>query len=731
MTTLRLLLFFFAISLFSAQAQYNPDAGRIASYGEKAKLSVSSGVNAELVRDNNHHTYWESGTSLPAGYISRTDLNLFHQLASKRIVSFSNKAVDGNLNTMEQYKVVNGDGMVITEIMFNQPTAIRLISLKAQVEASLKVFGLIEDRVIELGNYLPEENYSLKALNLSEGQEFESLILVSSAPFGLFEIAALKDYPFEYVQFDFGKPVPVGQVYSRHLNGAQVRASYLLGAGTDGKWFHLATLNPTAIPLLPVVLEQEYMLRYIRVVHQLDLQEYAKAAQWELMVYDRHGPFGPSYPLIANSKPLEERLGINGLWGWGYNTYSDNLPEGEGPFRFRKQATKARNYHEMRWDVSNPKQEVNYAEMAQGKGTPAQDWLNWDREYHIWGQAGMEVSATVMFDQKTVPDTSWGDVDRNAFTYAKNFAAHFGGNKLVSLVEAGNEPWDYPSGFYASLLHGFARGSKQGNAQMKVIPAAFQATFRMNEGHEYNNYIGGNIAASTLPFLDGLNAHFYSHTFDEQGIRVSVHPEDPRSGLLGIRNMIRYRDQNLPGKPVYVTEYGYDSDGGGENCPHSECVSELQQAAWGIRAALLLMRYGAEDVFWYFFANEFTAPVLHSRSGLTGSVNTNFQPKRAYYAFANLLNTIGHCYFQDILHETEKAHVYSFKSKQTAEQYVMAWRPVGGDPIQAQTMLLQLPAPPSAYAFLDGGKSVEWVSIDNSSSLVELSLSGIPMLIRF
>lgn len=721
----------FALSLLNAQSQYNPDAGRIASYGANAKLSVSSGSNAGLVRDNNHHTYWESDPPLPSGYIKRTDLNLFHQSAAKRIVSLKNKAFDGDLNTMEHFKVLNGDGMVITEIMLDQPTNLRLISIKAQVEASLKLFGLLNDQVVELGDYLPADNYSLKALKPAEDQKFESLILASSAPFGLFEIAALKDYPFEYIQYDFGKPVPVGQVYTRHLNGTHIIGSYLLGAGADGKWFHLATLNPFAIPLLPVVLEQEYMLRYVRVVHQLELLDYAKAAQWELMVYDKHGPFGASYPLHTNSKPLAERLGINGLWGWGYNTYSDNLPKGEGPYRFRKQAGKARNYHEMRWDVNNPKQQVNYAEMAAGKGTPAQDWLNWDREYRVWKQAGMEVSATVMFDQKTVPDTSWGDVEQNAFNYAKNFSSHFGNNKLVSLMEAGNEPWDYPQGFYASLLHGFAKGSKQGNPQMNIIPAAFQATFRVNEGHEYNNYIGDNIHAATLPYLDGLNAHFYSHTFDEQGIRVSVHPEDPRSGLHGIRNMIRYRDANLPAKPVHITEYGYDSDGGGENCTHSECVSELQQAAWGIRAAVLLLRYGAEDVFWYFFANEYTAPVLHSRSGLTGSINTDFKPKISYFAFANLVNTIGHCYLHDILHETELAYVYRFKSRQNTEQYVMAWRPVGSDPLQAETMLLQLPGAPSAYAYLDGSKNLKWVPLDDTSSLVEMPLKGIPMLIRF
>ncbi len=72
--------------------------------------------------------------------------------------------------------------MVISEIMFDQPTPLSLISIKAQVEASLKLFGLINDQVVELGDYLPAENYSLKALKPAENQKFESLILASSFP---------------------------------------------------------------------------------------------------------------------------------------------------------------------------------------------------------------------------------------------------------------------------------------------------------------------------------------------------------------------------------------------------------------------------------------------------------------------------------------------------------------------------------------------------------------------
>lgn len=713
-------------------AQYNPEAGRIASYGESALLRVSSGANAENIRDNNHFTFWESDSPLPVGYISRPELNALHRLSIKTEQHLRSKALDGDIHTMEQYNEQNNEGLYWLEIRLDEPLTPILLSIKAQVVSHIQIYGIAKnEEVTELGRYSMDENYSLKTIKLPVKSAYVSLVIAGREAFGLFTLAALQTLPYEYIEYDFGKQLPVGQIYSRHLNGEHVRQIWLMGAADDGKWFYLARLDPNAIPMLAVTFEHEHLLRKIRIFYTLDPEPYAKAVQWEFKVYDRHGPFGPPYPMPENTKPLAERLGINGIWGWGNNTYSDHLPEGEGPFRYNQLATKARNYHEMLWDIEKPGQQADYAKMASGGGTAANDWLNWDREYSHWQQAGFEVSASVMFHHRNLPQPEWGNVYDDAFQYAHDFAAHFGQKGLVQLVEAGNEPWDYPTGFYPVFLEGFAQGAKQGSDKIKVIPAALQAGFPMYDGHAYNNYIGDNITATALPLLDGLNVHLYSHTFNSEGVRIGIHPESRRSGMHGIRNMIRYRDANLPGKPVHVTEFGYDSKGATEDCPHSECVSEMQQAAWGVRAALMLLRYGAEDVFWYFFANEYTAPALHARSGLTGSVNTGFKPKLAYYAFTNLMKLLGEYYLQDILYENEEAMVYRFRNKNSGAQKVIAWRPVGGNPELEQLYLVQLPARPTAYTRIDGAIQVNWLPLNAPDSLVELPLSGVPVVIRF
>lgn len=69
--------------------------------------------------------------------------------------------------------------------------------------------------------------------------------------------------------------------------------------------------------------------------------------------------------------------------------------------------------------------------------------------------------------------------------------------------------------------------------------------------------------------------------------------------------MLAWRDANMPGVPVWVTEWGWDAVRPGETCNTStECVSQLAQAAYGIRGLSLLARKGVQQSHWFFYASE-------------------------------------------------------------------------------------------------------------------------------
>lgn len=731
-STLSVVIIIISFSSF-AYASFDPDAGRVASFTEKAKAISSSGAQLKLATDNNYHTYWESDAVLPDGFIDRSYLNVFHKNHPDRIIAAAGQAFDGDLNTAQIVNKAAANGLFQLEIPFKKASKIKLLAIKPMLTSPVKITLKTKNTIIFAGVIDPKNTYNLQNLAISESYFFESILLESAQAFGIFELACLSDFPYEFVLFDFLTEKPVQQIWLRLLSGNEVQKAFIEISNNAKNWTQVANLNPQAIPFLPIVLSRSYQTRFLRIKYVLSMKEYAKASLWEIKVYDQFGPFGPPPAFQSSRSKLSDRLGINGIWGWGFNTYSDNLQAGSGPEMFRNIASKARNYHELLWDIKQPTDKADYNKMEMGGGTQATWWLNWDREYAAWQKAGLGIVASIQFDNKSVPDSLWKSPYQNAYSYGYNFAKHFGpsgGSNAFRFVEIGNEPWDYKSGFYPTLLHGMLDGMKNADAKIKVIPAAFQATFRQFEADDYNNYIGNNVNINSFPLLDGLNGHFYPYTYDKDGKRIAVHPEDPRSGLHGSRNLLRFRSRNLPNKPVYVTEYGYDSHGGSENCLHDVCVTETQQAAWGVRAALLLLRNGIEEVFWYFFANEFNSSFLHTRSGLTSSSQTGFKKKLSFEAFKQLYDILGETHMVSILIENNELCCYLFENKNNGKQFAVVWLTTGDDPAISKAVSLNLPVAPKRSFTINGLTQTHWIVLQQKVKQSNYTICGYPLVLE-
>ena len=262
------------------------------------------------------------------------------------------------------------------------------------------------------------------------------------------------------------------------------------------------------------------------------------------------------------------------------------------------------------------------------------------------------------------------------------FAQHFGpgvGNGLVKRIEVGNEPWDYQASFYREVLQGMAEGVKAADPDLLVFPCALQAVDSSAEVGNYLNYAGVRLLDSVGPYIDGINVHYYSYYNDSTGVRRATYPENYISSMRGVLNDLRYRDANFPGKKIYVSEWGWDSDGAGEPCTHNECVSETAQAIYGIRYALMLNRLGVDDMTWFFYANSNSGSSLYSRSGLTGSISTSFLEKKSFIAFDALLHHIGNDYFLDTLVENDDHWVYLFGDSTGTPTYFEKRTPSDGE----------------------------------------------------
>ncbi len=691
--------------------QYNPDAGLVDSYLKKALIKVSSGKNGELIRDEKTTTYWESDNPLPSNYIQRKDLNVFsrHDLFSTSANIYD--AIDGNLNTKT---TVSAESLVID---FHKPEFIRFLSVKWQTDTKivLQIFDESE-RLIVRKELKAEQNFQLIKFDID--RRVAKIILHGDKPFNLFEIAGLSDFPKEFVLVDFKEVKTVGQIWARTLNDKNLLKIEVFAGNTLSDWKKVLTIDPAAIPYIPYLIQPELKVRYLKIEFTLPLIDYYKVKLWELAVYDRYGMYGKPPEARKAENTYGESFGVNTVWGWGYNVYSDLLKNGQGPWKFNQLSSRVRVYHRLDWDLANPQQNADYDEMSKGAGTKVNHWLNWDREYALWRKAGFKIDACLMFNNDLFPDTLWKKPYQEAFVWGQQFSDHFIRKGLIDLVEIGNEPWEYDQTVYKKVLKGFSRGIHQLKDAV-VLPCATQAYYKYSE---MNNYIGDYLDAELMRLIDGLNTHVYNYIFDTHGLRKAVNPEDPRSEIWSVANLKRFLDKNLPGKEIYVTEFGYDSKGAGEDCSHPVCVSELEQAIYGVRSALILYRLGVKEFYWYYFANVAYQSFLHNRSGLTASSKHDFLNKLSFSAFEVLFKEIKNFRFEKIIKETDDLYAYSFINDQ-GKRLVVAWRPTAGNHNQHKWI-----------AFSQKMQIKEIIPVVNDEKAAfqknKIFISGIPVIIK-
>ena len=712
---------------------WDADAGLVPSYTAGAKiLATSNKAEAGKVLDDDLSTAWQSDAPLPEGFIKRADQNIFLKRGASLIrcpaCVDGEKMMDGDLSTSSLTRIAGKGGITID---LGRNHALFSVSLKCQVKAPVEVKFVDETGLtVSLGTYGIADNFQLKRWEIPGGKA-TFLALESTADFEVFEIAALADLPKESITLDFGEMRPVGTIYTRHWAGDNAASSTKIFLSKDRQnWTEAASPDPLALHVLITNISPEIQARYLKIEHILQARDWNKVFLWEVKAYDRNGHYGPRPPDEMGHTKIREMLGVNGYWSWGTDQYSDLLAPNGGPYCYRPVASHARNYHDMTWDLKSPADAIDFKKMAEGKGTPANDWLNWDREYKAWTDAGLNVQASLQFYR--FDPGMWKNPRQEAKNYAQAFTRHFGprqGNGYICTIEAGNEPWAYPAGVYREILQGMAEGAAAGDADIEVFPCALQAADPSAETQGiFKNYIGARISPEAAQLLDGINIHAYSYVTNLKGRRQAVYPEHPNSTFWEILNAIRWRDRNMPGKKIYLSEWGWDGSGGGEDCTHDECVSEHAAAVYAVRAALIAARLGLDRATWFYYANDKTGSSLYTRSGLTGSSNTRFQKKQVFFALESLVKRVGSRMFHSVVREDETAWMYLLCDETGKVTQLVAWRPADGNSTVKTIVKWRTRFDPAGAMLLDGNSTETEVKKEGGG--ITLELTSTPILVN-
>jgi hypothetical protein len=145
-----------------------------------------------------------------------------------------------------------------------------------------------------------------------------------------------------------------------------------------------------------------------------------------------------------------------------------------------------------------------------------------------------------------------------------------------------------------------------------------------------------------------------------------------------LQEIVLWRNQNLPGKEVWLTEFGWDTR---EGTPYSAIGHKLYperidamelQALWLVRAYLAGAAAGIDRMFMFMLKDENGTGSFKS----CGMIDLNDQPKTSWYYVATLSKALKGMYFKkEIPSGDPEVRIYQFSTRDNSRSTYVLWCP--------------------------------------------------------
>ena len=389
----------------------------------------------------------------------------------------------------------------------------------------------------------------------------------------------------------------------------------------------------------------------------------------------------PIWHMTTERRPLfKDFMGINGHYYFKPELYG-------------QVCRLVRNYHNVDWDVRQPGDSITIPVTSNN--------INWKTDvYGPWKQKGFETDICIQLGKLGALDRA-GTANQAAgrgtgalqgleqwtYDYGKTMSSFYGPSgpeKLATSFEIGNEPGKrIDSAVYRSIFRQLAGGIRAGDPHALILTPAVRA----RAADDYSQDLNGIYAdTDIMPLYDVINIHTYAtlpKSATSENSWNQSYPEDTSLIYLKlVDEAVAWRNRHASGKPVWITEFGYDActpaamqdRKGWALRLNWQGVTDLQQAQYLVRSFLAFAARDVDRAYLYFYDDNDEA-AFHAASGLT----RKFQPKMSFWAVRQLYETLGDYRFSRVVkNEAGKLLVYEFeRGGDINDKIWVAWSPTG------------------------------------------------------
>lgn len=346
--------------------------------------------------------------------------------------------------------------------------------------------------------------------------------------------------------------------------------------------------------------------------------------------------------------PIREMIGVNAVVN-------------NNPSDIAKVAGWVRDYHKWYW-----------YEPTKDTYTWSTGWQRLDSFYGSLKAAGVKVMPDVEFAPGWASSNGQIDGIPDAAQHAEylgELARHY--SDTIAAVENFNEPnqtWQpirFPANIFGEMTARDYDAVKAANSKLPVVLAGMAGPD--------TTYLDAANQASGGKF-DVVNFHWYAEGDTAAG------GKNPEAGGLfeAIDRVRQWRDANAPGKPIWITEFGWDTFAQPDGRKSKIYAPEANAANYLLRSIFLMQGRGVEKAFAFIYrdvsSNEAYLHNVYSSSGLVvNDAEKDGRKKTGWYYLATLKGVLGEYVLDRIVSNGPNVYHYEYALPGSDKRAAVLW----------------------------------------------------------